>query len=120
MSTLGEFQRCTTCGEHDFVNKHRCKPIFYVLYPDYHGDDWEDAAKIHALDHERAAETWASRHDSEGSYTIVGGNDVLVSVRKHDEEPSEAATYAVTGETVPKYRARECDAERFKKGSYII
>jgi hypothetical protein len=118
---VSDYQRCSICGDYDWASSHRCKPIFYVLYPDWHGDDWEDAWRIHARDHEEAAETWAERSDSEGGeYEIVSGSDVLVYVRKHDEDVSEAKTFAVTGETVPQYRAMECDPEKFKKGNYFI
>jgi hypothetical protein len=112
------FERCTICGEYGWTDTHKCKPIFCVWYPGWHGDDPEDATKIHATDHAEAAATWAERDDAEGDYTIVSGSDVLVRVWRDDEEPSEAKTLVVTGESVPSYRAIECDEERFKKGSY--
>ena len=105
MSELGSFDRCGACGKYDFLGRHKCAPAWEVFWP-YGHEDWTDAATVHALSAQYAAEEWASSHDSNGDYDIVGGSEATVRVRPKGED-GLGLEFIVTGETVPEYHARE-------------
>jgi hypothetical protein len=69
----GEFGRCPECGEYSWRNVHECPPIFYVRNED---EDPEDALKIRAEDHEKAAEKFFDKSfyggdSSSGEMTVI-------------------------------------------------
>lgn len=62
-------------------------------------------ATIYAHRHEDAAEQYGEDYDCGGDYTIVGGDEITVKVRKVGED--EWKTFTVSGESVPQYNATE-------------
>lgn len=110
MSDEYAFDRCSTCGEWGFVRSHRCPPRWEVYCPSQ-GDEPDDARDIFGSSAEEAVEKWAERHDSGGDYTIVGGSEETVMVRKADSEDPWVA-FVVTGETVPEYHAHRKEEPR--------
>lgn len=97
---------CETCGGYKGM-VHRCPPRWTCWIPyfdedgdidDYHGGKHS----VHATDAEEAAEKYAERHDMEGDYTIVGGQEVVVHVRDGD---GKIIRCKVRGETRAVYSA---------------
>ena len=78
------------------------KRTFKVYYEEWQGEDCPD--EIEAADHEDAAEIWAESKDSEGDYTIIGGDSVSVRVESID---GVSKVLRVHGETVARYHADE-------------
>ncbi len=100
-------ERCPICSDWAWMERHRCAPIWLVLDPEQSGE-WEDAVKVYATDPEQAAEKWAQDEDVEsGEYSIVGGTDMAVQVRRLDEPDAAPVWWVVTGESIPTYRASE-------------
>lgn len=107
---MSDFARCKTCGDHDFLSRHTCRPEWEcrLAWDDYPGADWHT---VHAYDAETAAEKFADRYDSEGDHTIICGrhrhNDVIVYVRKPADPDSfdvlDAELFAIEAEAVPHY-----------------
>lgn len=102
---------CPTCRgyiySYEGASAHRCPPAWQVWYPDWQGDDPEDAQVVYAHSAESAVEQWAHDCDAEGDYTIIGGSGVTVKVRALNT--SDWDECAVDGETVAQYSARKVD-----------
>lgn len=95
---MSNFDKCPICKEFGWLDNHVCAPIYTVYEED------GDPTKIHAHDSETAAEKWAEIYDSDGSYTIGKGNDVMVTVENPNGKKRQ---YVISGEYFVKYDARE-------------
>lgn len=85
--------------------------IFEVRTTEYDSASWK---KFEAADAEHAAERWAEWEDAHSAeYLIVSGRtEPTVEVR----DPEGAITrWMLTGESVPRYRARSAPLERTTK-----
>ncbi len=54
---MSDFALCPVCKEYDFLEKHRCAPIFFFKHPDW-GDEFQ---KVYAYTFEEAAEKFAKK-----------------------------------------------------------
>lgn len=99
---------CKTCGEYMiWPDSHRCPPAWEIKHEEWLGDELKT---VHAHDAQAAGEKYARVTDSYGDYTIVGGSEEEVKIRKAatpTEEPGPWETYILSGEPVPEYRARK-------------
>lgn len=78
----------------------------YWIWSDDLGQDEGCARAVSANSTESAVTEWAERQDARSAdYTIVGGQEVIATVR--DCDTGEVSQWIVTGESVPLYRARE-------------
>ncbi len=99
---MNDFQKCERCGCYDFASRHKCDPFFRVHLEDWHGEG-ADGDKVFASDFEEAAEKWADWYDQgAGDYTVVGGDDVTVTVK---DEAGETRRIKVSGEATRSYTA---------------
>ncbi len=70
--------------------------------------DFEDGRSFDAYDPEMAAEKWAEYDDAySAEYSIVGGQEVTVTVR---DESGQDSSFVVSGEAEPVYFARQVRA----------
>jgi hypothetical protein len=104
------FERCPTCNKFDFLDRHKCLPAYKVWqFWDDEKDDEKEleeyAETVYAFGHEEAAEEWAEDDDAQGDYTIVGGSETKVKVKKVGEDIIKI--FEVSGESIPKYSATE-------------
>jgi hypothetical protein len=98
------FIDCKTCGAYCVdAALHKCPPVWLVWQPEG-GETEDDAHKVRAHTPADAAEKWAADYDNGGDYTIVGGSDETVCVRRADR--GDVLRYVVRGESVPSYSAR--------------
>lgn len=106
------------CGEYVFLpggSGHKCPPVFFVWNDTYGPDD--DGARVHAHDHESAAEKWAEHDDFDSAeYSIVGGSPATVRVRPETNAADEK-WFKVRGEAEPQYYADEIDKPGTQKDS---
>lgn len=79
---------------------------FEILYPDYHGIEWDNCATITAFDHEEAAEKWAEYDDQRGDYSIIGRGE-SESIHVREEGSMDIKTFKVFAESCPHYSAKE-------------
>lgn len=82
-----------------------------VWRPEY-GESEDDARLVMAPSAEAAAADFGEHDDSHSAdYTIVGGTDVLMCVRRATDDGAPVGElverFMVSGETVPQYRARK-------------
>lgn len=68
-------------------------------------DDSDDWYEYPAQDAEDAALRAGEDYDNDGDYTLAKGGDVEISVRRFDQETSEALVFTVCGEAVMQYNA---------------
>lgn len=102
---------CRRCNGIDWSDgSHRCPPAWLVWAPELGMTIDDGSRRIGADSAERAAEEWADRHDGDGDYAIVGGNEVVVHVCSEDDRET-VARFRVTGESVRQYTARAVKEE---------
>lgn len=100
------YERCTRCREFTWSPCH-CKrfEIARQWQPDHAvPTDENEWREVYGTEPCRIVEAWAQRYDSNGDYTIVGGDDAQVWLR---DEDGNVTKWTVCGETVPEYHARE-------------
>ena len=99
------FIDCKTCGAYCVdASLHKCPPVWLVWQPDG-GQEENDAEKVRARTPAEAAEKWAEWDDHRSAdYSIVGGSNATVCVRRADG--GEVLRYVVSGESVPSYSAK--------------
>lgn len=96
--------RCSNCKEIAWA-PHNCKPRFEVRCEE-EGYEWKT---IFANDFDFAAEAWAEDYDNDDSdYFLAKGSCLTVEVKDSD---GVIKKFEVTGETVPKYHARDISNE---------
>jgi hypothetical protein len=102
---VSRFDRCETCGEWAFLDRHVCPPSWRVWEPDQGESRYDGARIIYARDAEQAAEKWAALEDWEGAE----GN---IAMDKHHPQVCVARTgggeisrFEIRGEMVPEYRS---------------
>jgi hypothetical protein len=96
-----EFEKCPTCGEYDFVETHKCPPVWEVNIDCRDEDEW---VSIYAIDEEEAAKEMAERYNSNGDYLLMG-EEITVLVRK--TEGMSAKKFRCSAETTIQYYANE-------------
>lgn len=99
---MSGFRKCADCGEYDWMDKHKCPPLWRVQIPEYEDGEW---TRIYARTAALAAEKHAELFDSQGDYPIVDGPPVKVIVRSMSRPDVEV--FEVEGETVPQYTANK-------------
>jgi len=105
---MSSFYLCPTCRAGVWSgDRHTCPPAWVVHCASWHGDELDDGDTVHARSASGAAEKWADEADSDGDYTIVGGNPATVRVKRLGADDDTARTFVVEGETVPSYWATE-------------
>lgn len=94
------FASCRICGKYDFLDRHRCAPVWKCRAAD--DGDWRD---VHAVGEDAAACEFAERWDREVAEGALAyrGRTVEVEVQRGDGLVSR---FWVSGEMVPTYRAR--------------
>jgi hypothetical protein len=95
----GEYSTCPNCRRYGRM-PHECPPMFLVHFDEWHGDDSSD--KVFAHDTEAAAQQWGESYDGNGDYTIVGGENIVVSVT---DEQGLKEYFRISGEVVREYTA---------------
>ena len=100
---MSEFIKCTICKEYHWINE-KCKPIYFVNYPDYHGDEWQE---VRANSHKEAAENYCDWHDSQGDYDIIGDGG-LDEIFIKDAE-GVVKKFSVDARAEPTYSATELE-----------
>jgi hypothetical protein len=100
------YTRCTICGEWHWSNT-KCKPVFYVQIPDYHGDEWDE---VRAFDYTEAAEKYCDLYDSDGDNDILinGGLDKIFV----KNIAGNVKIFSVVAEARPTYIASERKSEK--------
>lgn len=73
---MSDFALCPTCRKYDFLEKHRCEPIFYFKHKNW-GDEFQ---KIHASTFEDAATEFAKKYNENGDYALMDGDEVEVVI----------------------------------------
>jgi len=103
---MSTFEKCPVCKEYDFLDDHKCLPIYEVDM--YEEDDWME---VHAYDHKGAVEKACQKYDNMGDYDIItdGGKD-SVCVRKQGEKIIK--TFYVEAYSEPTYNACEVENEK--------
>lgn len=97
---MSDFQKCTECGEFDWIRTHTCPPLWEVQIAEYMHDE---IRTVRAHSDELAAEKFAELYDAEGDYPIVDGPATTVKVRRYSTD--DWTIFEVEGETVPSYTA---------------
>jgi hypothetical protein len=69
------FEKCSICGEYDFVDRHVCPPTYYFKHPDW-GDEFET---IRAYSFENAAEKFAEKYFEDEPIDDNCNVEVLIS-----------------------------------------
>jgi len=96
---------CNKCGRYIYAQDHICPPNFWIAHEEYLGEDLE---KVYAHDYEEAAKNYAEewdRYDCE--YSIAGKGEELKIQVFDNPDRENGKTFIVTGETVPRYDAKE-------------
>lgn len=101
-SDWGSFEECRTCGEYDWANRHRCKPVHHCRLAE-RDEEW---FTVHAVDARRAAERAAEKvdQDFEGRIAYEGRS---ITIEVADDPAGNAIPFFVEGYLEAKYRARE-------------
>ena len=99
------YEKCGICGEYDFVNRHKCKPIFYVNHPDYNGDDWD---KIRGSYEEDAAEEYGRKYNENGDYLLM--NETITICVSQYPDGKDAKKFEVSAEPDIHYRVSEIES----------
>ena len=97
---MSDFALCPTCRKYDFLEKHRCEPIFYFKHESW-GDEFQP---IHASDFEDAAVEFARKYnEGNGDYSLMNGDteEVVISDGKTEK------TFIVRAEQAIDYYADE-------------
>lgn len=69
--------------------------------------DWQECSfRPRSSDAQSAAEEWAHQHDGEGDYTIVGGSDAHLRVRRSQDDEAPWEEFLVEGRMERSYYAR--------------
>ncbi len=106
--------KCKTCGQYYFFEDHCCLPAWRVW--ECEDNDIYNGKIIFEIDEEEAAKKWAEYDDVyTADYSIVSGTDVYVFVcseeeYRYDPETVKPKKFLVSGESVPKYYAREVES----------
>lgn len=68
------FEKCSICGEYDFLDKHKCPPIFYFKH-----EDWGEGFQIiRAWSYSDAANKFAKLYNED--YALMDNTiEVLIS-----------------------------------------
>lgn len=80
--------------------------ITWLVWREEQGDAEADAREVVACDSKEAAEDFAEWDDSGGDYSIVGGSEATLQVRRAGDDAAPVETFVVSGESVPQYNAR--------------
>ena len=98
---MSDFDRCKICGEYDFLDKHKCPPIYY-----YKHDDWGDEfQKIRAWSFSGAAIAFAKLYNENGDYALMNDTiEVTISDGKIEKQ------FLVSAEPDIHYSADEKEA----------
>ena len=97
---MSDYQPCLTCGEWDWIGKHKCSPAWEVRQIGDSDDEWY---LVHAVDDETAAEKFCEMYDRDGEYSIVTSGSAEVEVRKPGSVV--VSQWHVAAETVAHYSA---------------
>lgn len=89
------------------MRPYQTNHIVFLVWETDGGRPEEDAREVQAFDAKEAAEDYAEETDRGGDYTVIGGAEMTVLVRRKDDPDAEPKRFVVTGETVPQYSARE-------------
>lgn len=112
-ATLGEFEKCSICGEYGWTKTHKCPPRHYVWVED--NDDigeieYSNSSTVRAMDEEDAALKFMGQnydHTDGGTVLHVLRADKFEAlVSKFDLDDKEQAGLALTqlNELAHKYR----------------
>jgi len=71
---MSDFALCPNCREYDWLEKHRCAPVFYFKHPNW-GDEFQ---KIHAYTFEEAAENFAKKYNEVDHYLMDGEKEEVI------------------------------------------
>lgn len=96
---MSSFERCSNCGEYDFLDKHKCQDEWQAIRAEYH--DERDYEKAFGYDAESAALKYA-----ENNFSLWRWPEKMeIWVRK----PGETAwrKFQITVEAVPSFSASE-------------
>lgn len=98
---------CPVCGKFMvWPESHRCPPKFIVWDPN-DGIMDDAGTEVRGRDHADAAEEWADANDCDRSYSIVGGNEVVVCVVPAAAPTDPVKRFRITGEYIAHYNAEE-------------
>jgi len=98
------YERCEICGRYDFVEKHKCYPLFYVNFPDCNGDDWDE---IRGFDASDAAEEYGKEYNEGGDYTLM--NDSIIIFVSEYPDGRESKKFEVSAEPDILYTVSEIE-----------
>ena len=80
---MSDFGKCKTCGKYDFLDKHKCPPIFYFKHENW-GDELQE---IRAWDFEDAAKEFAMLYNEDGDYSLMDNTEeVIISDGKTEKK----------------------------------
>lgn len=101
------YAKCPICNKYDFLDSHRCHPVWYGLHQDEYGSSdyippadifLDEGMRVYARDAEQAAIAFASRYQGEHNFYP---SDMAVLVMDKDE--TKVYRYVVYMEQVPSY-----------------
>ena len=98
---MSNFGRCPTCGQHGFLSRHVCEPLWYAVPLDWldKADDQELWQKVYAQTAKEAAEIYAENEDRcSAEFT----ESRYVAIRSAD---GDVHRFEVNGELDPIYTA---------------
>ena len=77
MEKTSDYDKCETCGEWGFMNKHTCPPVMYYKHEDY-GDEWQE---MRGRSYRDVALKFAEKYNEEdGEYCLMNSDTkVLIS-----------------------------------------
>ena len=104
---MSDFDKCPICGEYDFLDKHKCAPIYRVFDLD-EGHDSE----VRAHGFESAAEKYVQENDGDWEYSVAEGQAIELYVSKD----GVTKLIKVTGENEPVYYTEEIKGKDDEEG----
>lgn len=98
---------CSECRTLHEIGHHLPQ---WLVWCEADGETVEDGSLVRAGDPESAAERWAEECDVlDWDYTILQGDDPIVSVMRSSERAERVHRYRVTGRAEPIYTAEEVE-----------
>ena len=80
---MSNYNKCPTCKEYVWTEKHNCPPVFYFKHENW-GDDFEE---IRAHSFEDAAERFAKLYNDDGDYSLMDNEEhVIISDGKTEKK----------------------------------
>ena len=93
------YDKCPICKELDFLDRHKCKPIYFFTH-----EYWGERQEIRATSFEDAALAFARLYNGNGDYNLMNSEEeVVISDGKTEKK------FIVSAEPDIAYNAKEIE-----------